>query len=822
VGVVAVVAERGVSRIWQDLRFALRVLAKSPGFAAVAIFTLAVGIGANTAIFSVANVLLLRPLPFAQPGKLVLISSARKGSRSERGSLTWPRFTMIEASQRSFQGMAAFTKETFNLTGKGDPMQLSSARVSWNFFDLLGVRPAAGRWFQAEEDKPGGDPVIVISHSLWTRRFNASPAAIGQHVTLDSRDYTIAGVTPPDFRFGLLGADVDIYAPRVIELNLITPAQALAGTGFLSVVARLREGVGIEAAQAEMDTLAVQYRSEYAKFPDADPNVRVHVGRLQDEMVAGLRTAVLILFGAVGLVLLIACANVSSLLLSRAAGRQREIAVRLAIGASRAELVRQLCTESLLLALAGGLLGACLSWWGTRALSSIAQESLRQAGAIRMDATVLAFTAAISVLAGLVFGLAPALVVSRPDLSVVLRSDGRGTTAGRRRNRFRSTLVISQVALSTILLIGAGLLVRSFLQLRGTQPGFDTGHLLTMNITLPAARYGKGAPMIEFYERLLHQVRGMNGVLSATVSSALPLNPTRLSPALPEGQAVVPLAERPLFNIQTFEPGYVETMRVPLPAGREFTEHDDATAPKVVMVNATLARRFWPGENPIGKRIVVGRGPAPSEVVGVLGDIRNAGVAADVSPEIYLPFPQLPWASMNLVVRTAGDPHNFVQPVRTSILLVDHEQPVTAVATMQEVMEQAASQPRFTAWLLSALAAMALVLAVVGIYGAIAYSVAERTQEMGVRLALGAARADIVLMVLRQGLLLSLSGTAVGLAASLGLTRLLESQVYHVSVTDPATFVGCAVLFAVVAALASYLPARRAMRVDPMTALRWE
>ncbi|MGA3015811.1 MAG: ABC transporter permease [Bryobacteraceae bacterium] len=811
-----------MSRFAQDLRYAIRILGKSPGFLAVAIFTLAVGIGANTAIFSVANALLLRPLPFARPDRLVAISAGRKASRADRGPLSWPRYTMIAASQRSFRAVAAFTRETFNLTCSGAPAQIEAARVSWNFFDVLGVQPAAGRWFRAEEDTPAGDPVIVISHGVWMRRFAGSPGVIGRHVTLDARDYTIVGVTPPAFRFGLLGATTDIYAPRVIDLNLITPAQALAGTGFLNLVARLRDGVAIQRAQAEMDTLAVQYRSQNAKFPDADPNLQVRVGSLRDETVSGLRAAVLILFGAVGLVLLIACANVSSLLLSRAVGRQREIAVRLAIGASRAALVRQLLTESLLLALAGGALGAGLSLWGTRVLGGMARASLAPAGEIRADATVLAFTAAVSVLAGLVFGLAPALAVSRPDLNAVLRSEGRGATAGRRRNRFRSLLVISQVALSTVLLIGAALLVRSFLELRATSAGFDTGHLLTMNITLPPARYGRGALMIAFYDRLLRQVRGVPGVRAATVSSALPLNLTRVSPALPEGQPAVPLAERPLFNIQTFEPGYVETMRVPLLAGREFSERDDAQAPKVVMVNQTLARQFWPLENPIGKHILVGRATAPSEVIGMLGDVRNASLAADVSPEIHLPFAQLPWASMNLVVRTAGDPRGFTAAVRGRVLAVDQDQPVTAVATMEEVLEQGAAQPRFTAWLLSALAGIALVLAVVGIYGAIAYSVAERTQEMGVRLALGAGRADILRLVLRQGLVLALSGTLVGLAASLGLTRLLASQVYRVSVTDPTTFAGCTLVFAAVAALASYLPARRAMRVDPMAALRWE
>jgi len=822
VGSAARFAEKRVNRFRQDVRYALRTLARSAGFSAVAIFTLAVGIGANTAIFSVAYALLLRPLPFAHPDRLVVITGSRKADHGERSPLSWPRYTSITASQRSFRALAAFTSESFNLTGGGDPIQVPAARVSWNFFDVLGVKPAAGRWFRAADDQPDGEPVIVISSGLWARRFADAAGVIGQHVTLDSRDYTIIGVTPPEFRFGLPGADVDIYATRVIDLNIITPAAAQAGTGFLTYLGRLRDGVEIPRAQAEMDTLAAQYRSEHAKFPDADPNLVVLVANLRDELVSGLRTSILILFGAVGLVLLIACANVSSLLLSRALGRQREIALRLALGATRGELVRQLCTESLMLALAGGALGAGLSWWGTRWLAAIAPAALARAGEIRADAAVLAFTAAASVLAGVAFGLAPALAVSKPDLNAVLRSEGRGATPGRRRNRFRGLLVIAQVALSTVLLIGAGLLVRSFAELRRTAAGFDPGHLLTMNINLPAARYAKGAPTIAFYEELLRRVRTVPGVRAATVSSALPLNATRLSPALPEGQPAAPLAERPLFNIQTFEPGYVETMRVPLLAGREFNPRDDAQAPKVLIVNQTVARRFWPNENPIGKHILLGRAVTPYEVVGLLGDIRNGAVAADVSPEIYLPFAQLPWSSMNLVVRTAGDPHAFAAALRRQVLAVDESQPVTAVAAMEEVLEQAAAQPRFTAWLLSALAAIALVLALVGIYGAIAYSVAERTREMGVRLALGAARADIVRLVLRQGLALAMSGTAVGLAASLGLTRLLESQVYRVSVTDPLTFAGCALLFAAVAALASYLPARRAMRVDPAMALRWE
>ncbi len=635
------------------MRYAFRTLSKSPGFTAVAIFTLAVGIGANTAIFSVANALLLRPLPYAQPGRLVLIDIQRKDFGRGGSRLSWPRFTQIRDGQRSFSQLAAITNEDFTLTGRGDPEQLAAARVSWNFFDTLGVRMAAGRSFRAEEDREGGDNVVIVTAGRWQ---------VGEHLTLNSRDYTVVGVLPRGFQFSLLQTKAQVYAPRVFDLNLVTPAQVQSGVGFLDFVARLRDGVTMGEAQAEMDTLSAAYRQDNPKMPDAGPDMRIVIGNLQSEMVTGVRTAVLILFGAVGLVLLIACANVSSLLLSRALGRQREMALRMAIGAPRSTLVRQLLTESLMLSLAGGALGVALSAWGTRTLAAMAQGSLPMASEIRADSAVLAFTLAISVLAGVLFGLTPALQVSRPDLNARLRSEGRGSTAGRGRNLFRGILLVSQAALSMVLLIGAGLLVRNFIQLRDASPGFDADHLLTMNIALPPTRYSTAPQMISFFREVVRRVSVLPGVQSAAVSSALPLNPVRLSPALPEGQPVVPLTERPFFNIQTLSPGFVAAMRVPLLAGREFTEHDELPS-RVVMVNQTLARRFWPNENPIGKRIIVGRATEGAEVVGVLGDIRNTGVAEDTSAEIYIPFALLPWGNMNLLVRTAGDPHQQVHDV---------------------------------------------------------------------------------------------------------------------------------------------------------------
>ena len=803
---------------FQDARFALRGFRKNPAFAAIAIFTLAVGIGANTSIFSVANALLLRQLPYPQPERLALLTSERLVNGAKQGPLSWPRFQMVHDQNRSFAGVAAFTSDTFNWTGAGAPEQLSAARVSWDFLQIMGVRPATGRLFNAAEDKPGGAFVVLLSQQLWARRFGASPSAVGQTLTLDDKVYTVAGVLPAGFRFDYFGP-VDVIVPRVFDLSIITPVQLNGGAMFLSFVARLRPGVSFSQAQAEMDTLAAQYRRERPRFPDADPGLTVRVGNLRDELVSGVSTALWILFGAVGLVLLIACANVASLLLSRALGRKREIAVRTAIGATRASLIRQLLTESLLLAVAGGLLGAVLSAWGTRALAAMAQKTLPRAGEIHSDGLVFAFTAIVSLAAGLLFGLAPALQISRPDVNSILRAEGRGATAGRRRNALRSLLVVSQVALSVLLLIGAGLLLRNFAGLRDSKPGFRANNLLTMNVSLPPTRYPRAAQPA-FYRDLFRGIAALPGVQSAAGSTALPVNPTRFSPALPEGQPQVPLAERPVFNIQSITAGYARTMGIPLVHGREFTDRDDAASPKVLLVNQTLARRYWPNQNPVGKRVLVGLGPAPSEVVGVLGDVRNMNLAADVKPELFFPYAQLPGLSLNLLVRTAGDPHTVVKSVEGAVFALDANQPVTAIQTMDEILEAGAAQPRFTTSLLAGLSLAALVLAMVGIYGVIAYSVSERTQEMGIRIALGASRGDILRLVLRQGMTLAGAGIAIGIAASLGLTRLLASLLYGVSATDPLTFAAGAALFVAVAFAASYIPAMRATRVNPIVTLR--
>jgi putative ABC transport system permease protein len=806
----------------RNIRYAGRMLRKSPGFALVAIVTLALGIGANTAIFSVANALLLRPLPYAHPERLVLVYEAKAGAGGESRPFSFPHATFLIEKSRAFSAFAAFTNENFNLTGLGDPEQLSAARVSWNFFDVLGVRPAIGRGFLPEEDRPGGKAVCLISHALWTRAFAARADIAGQNITLDATPYTIIGVLPRGFEFAPLGTGVDLWAPRVFDLNITTPAQIQAGVGFLSAVARLAPGVSAGQADAEMDILDRQYKRENPRMPDADPAETIHARDLQEQTVSNVRTGVLILCGAVGLLLLIACANVAALLLSRALARRKEIAIRAALGAGRAALIGQLLAESVLLAMAGGALGIALSAWGTQALAGMGQGNLPRVEEIGIDWRVMTFAAALSLVTGVLFGLLPALQLSGQDLNPVLRAEGRGSAGSRRRNRLRNALVVAQVALSMVLLVGAGLLIRSFVRLRNVDGGFDARNVLTMKIALPPARYPQGPQMAAFYDQAVKRAAAMPGVRSAAVCSALPVRPVRFSPVLVEGQAEVPLAARPLMAIQMVSPAYFRTLRVALRQGREFTEGDKAEAPLVAMVNETLVRRFWPHENPIGKHLLMGRMVRPTEVVGVAADVKNLSLAAAPEAEVYLPFAQRPWASMNLILRTAGDPHNWAAAARAAVAAVDRDQPVTALKTMEEVLATSTAQQRFSVFLLGIFSTAALVLAAVGLYGAIAYSVAERTQEMGIRMALGATTGDMLRMIVGQGLALALAGLAIGTLAALALTRLMSGLLFQVSAADPASFAASALLFAAIAALASFLPARRATRVDPTEALRYE
>jgi putative ABC transport system permease protein len=805
-----------MASLLRDIAFGARVLRKNPAFTVAAILTLALGIGANTAIFTVTNALLLRPFPYRDPERLVSV-----GPKDQSGELpgTLLRYEMLRDRNQSFEGVAAFATDNFNLTGRGEPLQVPIARTSANFFSLLGVQPQLGRTFTEDEGRPEGKPVVMLSDALWRSRFNADPNIIGQTVTLDTTSHIIVGVLPANVQFPFVG-EADIWTPRYFEFSIMSTARLRMGVGYLGYVARLRQGTTLASAEAELSVLNRQYREQNPNMPDADPNVAMVARPLRDLVVADVRGKVLMLTGAVALVLLIACANVTSLLLSRGLTRRREIAVRTALGAGRKSLVQQLLTESMLVAGVAGVLGIGLSWLATRALMQWGGEQLPQGIPIGIDLRVLLFTAGISLLTGIVFGTLPAIQLSRTDLQSTLRDEGRGSSAGPGRGRMKSLLVVAQVALSLLLLIGAGLLLRSFGKLLKVDPGFDAHGVLAMNVSLPTVKYAKPEQQIAFFDEVLRRVRALPGVRDAATSAAMPLTWKRITPVLPEGQPNAPLAQRPFIDIEAVSPHWFETMRVPLRGGRTFTDADNAQSPKVVIVNETFAKRFWPNENPVGKHVVVGRWPDAAEVVGVAADVKNKGLAQDTQAQLYLAFPQLPWGNMNLLVRTTVPPLSLTAAVREQVAALDPDQPVTGIKTVDELMDSSRAQPRFTMMLLSFFSAAALTLAVIGIYGVLAYFVAERRVELGIRLALGAERKDIVRLVLRQGLVLVGAGIVIGLVAAMVMSKLMSSLVYNVGVHDVRTFVFMPLVFLGIALLASYLPARRAMAVDPVEALR--
>ncbi len=805
---------------WRNSRYAVRTLAASPGFTVIAILTLALGIGANTAIFSVANALLLRPLPYRDPDRLVRIASDRDPAGYRYLSL--PYITALNERNRCFAGIGAYQDESFNLSGRGEPDQINAERVTWNLFDVLGVRLVVGRTFLPEEDQPGGRQVVLISAELAARLFSDARDAIGRNLALDSREYTVIGVLPAKFSVPLLGRRVDIFAPRLTELSIVTPARIQNGGMYFDVIGRLKPRVTQELAQTEAGLIYQQYKRDKPGNFDSTVSVAMSVTGLQQDLVANVRPTLLILSASVGFVLLIACANVASLLVSRALGRKKEFAVRTALGASRGALLSQLLTESLLLSIFSGGVGIGLGRAGTRALAAFSQTNLPQMADVAMDSRVLGFTLLISILSGVLFGLMPSLQLSRLDLNSMLRDESRGSSAGRKRNRVRNVLVTAQVALATMLLVGSGLLIRSFLRLQTVSPGFEPRGTLTMQTYLPPARYPHAPERIAFYSAAIRSMQSVPGVQAASISTALPVLANHGTPFLCEGQPAVALGQRPVAMIQSVSPDYPKVMGVPIIMGRAFDDHDDADAQPVVLVNQSIVRQFWPNQNPLGKHLMIGNLPKPFEVVGVLGDVKNEGLAHPARAEVLVPYPQLASPLLYLSVRTALDPHSLASAVRVRIAGADPDQPLTGILSMQERLESASASPRFTMLLISLMAATALALAVIGIYGVIAYSVAQRTQELGIRISLGAAKRDILRLVIGSGMVLTLAGIAIGLAGSAALTRLMSAMLYDTGATDPGVFGASAVLFLVVALLASYLPARRATRIDPTEALRSE
>jgi putative ABC transport system permease protein len=806
-----------MERLFQDLSYGLRTLIKKPAFTIVAVLALALGIGANTAIFSVVNTVLLKPLPYKDADRLVMVWE-------ERTKLGFPTDTPAPANfidwkreNQVFEDMAAIAGRTFNITGTGEPEKVEGQRVSASLFPLLGVEPHLGRWFTPDEDRPGNNRVAIINHGLWQRRFGSDPGLINQTITLNDESYTVVGVMPP--RFDFLGRFSEVWVP----IAMSDEEAAIRGGHYLMVVARTKTGVSTEQTQADMSRVAAGLEGRY---PQTNTSVGATVKTFSDQFVGSIRTPLIILFVAVGFVLLIACANVANLLLARATARQKEIAIRTALGAGRARLVRQFLTESLLLAAVGGACGLALAAVGLRALVALIPENVVQAKDVTIDAGVLAFTLLIALLTGVVFGIVPALGASRPDLNEALKEGGKGSP-GAGRSRVRNLLVVAEVALALVLLAGAGLLINSFIRLRGVDAGFNPDNLLTMKVVLPDTRYDEPNERSAFYDALLERVHSLAGVESAAVTTSLPLTFKGNSIGFTiEGRPEPAPDQIPIAVTRVISHGYFKTMGIPLLQGRQFGDQDTKESAGAVVVSETMARTFWPGEDAIGKRIKRGRYNSQQPwitVVGVVGNVRQFELETEGRPLMYLPYEQADFfAPRDLVVRTAGDPLSLVAAVRNEVWAVDRDQPVSNISTMEEILSESLAAQRFNMLLLGIFAAIALVLAAVGIYGVMSYSVTQRTHEIGVRMALGATPSDVLRMVVGHGGRLVLAGIAIGLVAAFALTRVMASMLFGVGAADPATFAAISVVLASVALLASYLPARRATKVDPMIALRYE
>jgi putative ABC transport system permease protein len=810
----------------QDIRYSLRRLAKSPAFTLVVVVTLALGIGANTAIFSAVNAVLLRPLAYADPERLVTIEHLYPSLGGMKAPVSVPGFHDYQARGRTFESMAVETGWAANLTGQGEPERLPAARVTGRFFGTLGVPALVGRGLLPGEDSAGREHVVVLSHGLWQRLFGGDPGVVGRSLALNGERYEVVGVMPPEFR-DFFNRTVELWAPLVFE-----PAQFADGQRtheFLNLTARVRPGVPLEQAAAETRSLAEQLKQQY---PDAyPPDWSLVMTPLAQRAVGPVRPALLVLLGAVGFVLLIACANVANLLLARAAARSKEIAVRTALGASRDRLVRQLLTESLLLALAGGVLGLVLAYAGVRGVVALHPAQLPRADEIGIDAPVMGFTLVVSLVTGLLFGLAPAVHASATDLHGVLKEGGRGSAGDRGGQGLRRTLVVAEVALALTLLTGAGLLVRSFARLQGVDPGFAPDHLLTFNLSLPGARYPGDREQAAFFDQVLPAIAAVPGVRSAGATSVMPFGGSWATRSFDiEGYQPPPKQPGPWGDIRIVSPRFFETLHIPLRRGRLLTEDDRSGGRLVAVIDDEFVRRYWPGQDPIGKRLTFGppAGAADTsarewiEVVGVAGHTKHEGLDAEDRLQLYLPYRQRPLPFLTVAVRTAGEPGPYVNRMRSAVRSVDPDQPIAAVRTMDELIAQSVGQRRLSMLLLSVFSGIALVLASVGIYGLMSYSVAQRSRELGVRIALGAARADVLRLVLRQGMSLALTGIALGVGAAVALTRLIESQLYGVRATDPGTFAGVAGLLGVTALAANLVPALRATRVDPAVVLREE
>jgi putative ABC transport system permease protein len=809
----------------QDLRYGLRQLRRNPGFTAVAVLTLALGIGANTAIFSVVNAVILRPLPYPQPERLVLVYSTQTpGQRGREAS--YPDFLDWRTRNHVFKNMAVFRTGNFTLISDAGPEHLSAAIVSSSLLHLLGVAPVLGRSFLPGDDEPGavnGANAVILSYGFWQRRFGSRPQVVGKSINLDGHLFSVVGVAPPGFQFPGRSEAVDLWTTIAVDKDGAASRMAtMRGAHYLDTVARLTPEVTIPRAQAEMSAIVSGMNKEH---PDIHPR-GVRIVPLLDGLVGPARMALLILLGAVGCVLLIACANVANLLLARATARQREMSIRNALGASRGRVVRQVLTESTLLSLLGGSLGLWLGLRGMDLLVRITPVDIPRLLQTGLDNRVLIFTAVVSLVTGLLFGLAPAIIGFRSDLAGSLKESGRGPSQGSHRTRTHGALVVGEIALALVLLACAGLLIQSFLGLEKADPGFDPHDILTLRLDSPSAY--SIAQQLNFFARVIDGARSLPGVRSASGVFGLAFSEINANTGFDIEGRKFARSDRPEANFVAVAPDYFRTLGMPRLEGRDFTERDNLQAVPVAIVNAALARRYFPGQNLIGQRIKPGissgygdRNPV-REIVGVVGDVKVTNLAAGPEPQCYVPLAQSPLGVMTLVVRSDGDPLEMAPAVRRLVASTNKQVPVYNVRSLDQMLAQSVAQPRFITFLFGMFAALAVALAAIGLYGVISYSVSQRTHEIGIRMAIGAEKNDVLKFVVGRGLKLALSGVAVGIAGALALTRFLASILYGVTPTDPLTFVAVSLVLLAVALLACYIPARRAAKVDPMVALRYE
>lgn len=797
--------------LWQDLRYAARMFAKSPGFTGVAVLTLALGIGANSSIFSLINAVLLRPLPFKEPDRLVMVWERRQSSGDSNIPVSGQEFAAWREQSSSLEDVAILQGLALNLTGAGDPAKIPALSVSPEFFPALGLQPVLGRTFLPGEDQAGDKRIVVLNAGLWKRRFGSDPDIIGKAVTLSDQSYTVVGVMS---WAGVIpwNPDPDVWLP----IDSSDAAQRAAGHSC-QVLARLKSGVTLEVAQKDLAHISEQLEQQ---DPNNNLGHRVKVSPLEEGVVGSVRPALLVLFGAVGFVLLIACANVANLSLTRASARQKEIAIRTALGAPRRRLVRQLLTESCLLAVMGGGVGLLLALWITDLLPRIDAVDIPRLNQISIDGRVMGMTIGFSLLTGIITGMAPALRRSKPNLSQLL-NDGMRTSAGPSRRRFGNLLVVLEVALALVLLVGGGLMLKSFARLVSVDPGFDPHNVLRVDLSLPGPRYPNAPQQRAFYEQLIERIKVLPGVEAVGATSQTPLKPgDNWAPFLIEGRPAPSPDQTTYAAVRSVSADYFRVMNIPLRQGRAFTEFDIPQATPNVIINETMAHLFWLTEDPLGTRIRIAASPWLT-VVGVVGDVRHGGLNSRPHPEMFLSHLQAPQASLAVMVRTSGDSLKLAAPVREQVGQLDKDLPMT-ITTMDRIFSDSVGGQRFNALLLTIFGVLALVLAVVGVFGVVNYSVAQRTREIGVRIALGAQGRDIFRLVVGQGMVMTLLGIGIGLAGAFALTGLLSGLLFRVSPTDPVTFLVVSLLLSCVALLASYIPARRAMSVDPMVALRYE